>query len=283
MTKPSPPRLGRGLSALFGELSDDRSDKAAPSSIAVGAIKPGPFQPRSSIVPDSLEELTHSIQQHGVLQPILVRPHRETAGHYEIIAGERRWRAAQAAGLHAIPVLIRDLTDSEATTAALVENLQRQDLDPIEEAEGYAKLGQSLQLQNNELAAMVGKSRSHVANTLRLLQLTPEVSAFVRDGQLTAGHARALLNHHDQAGAARHVISAGLNVRQTEALTRTPEPKLEPRQEPATEFQTVAQQLTDHLGLKASIEPKAGGGVLSIRFKNTDQLEGLIKLLMPNF
>src|SRR3954468_6635396 len=187
------------------------------TSLPVSALEPGPFQPRTNMDPEQLRDLTESIRQQGVLQPLLARPHPERQGRFQIIAGERRWRAAQAAGLHEVRVLVRPLSDTEAMAAALVENLQRQDLDPIEEAEGYKRLLGEFGLTQDGLGELVGKSRSHVANTMRLLQLPDSVRDGVRSGALSAGHARALLGHPDPAGAAKIVIARGLNVRQTEA------------------------------------------------------------------
>lgn len=280
-TRDTAPRLGRGLAALFGE----QSTGAAPTDRAVlpvTAVTPGTFQPRTDIDPVSLQELVASIRRSGVLQPILVRPNPALPDHYEIIAGERRWRAAQAAGLHEIPVLIRSFTDTEAMAASLVENLQRQDLNPIEEADGYARLMGEFALTQDQLGDVVGKSRSHVANTLRLLQLSKKVRAQVASKALTAGHARALLMHPDQEAAATAVIARGLNVRQTEALTQRSLRRPTPRPAPATDRDAAAieRQIAAHLGLNVKLVRDGERGRLQIEYSSFDQLDGLVRLLL---
>ena len=281
--KDSPNRLGRGLAALLGEV---RLESAKPAdanitAIAVDLLEPGPYQPRGVMEPAALEELTESIRSRGILQPILARPHPSQPGHYQIIAGERRWRAAQRAGLHEIPALIRPLDEAEAMAAALVENLQRQDLNAIEEAEGYRRMIDEFGLTQEALGQAVGKSRSHVANTLRLMNLPPSVQSEVRNGALSAGHARALLAHPDPAKAALAVIHRGLNVRQTEALSSTPTeptPTRKPRvQDPDTA--ALERSLAEHLGLKVDIAFDGTGGTLKLRYRTLDQLDGLITLL----
>jgi ParB family chromosome partitioning protein len=275
------PRLGRGLAALMGE-APQAPETAKISTIGVDLLEPGPYQPRGTVDPASLAELVDSIRRSGVLQPLLARPHPNLPGHYQIIAGERRWRAAQQAGLSELPVLVRALADAEAMAAALVENLQRQDLNPIEEAEGYRRLGDEFGMTQEALAAAVGKSRSHVANTLRLLNLPPTVLAEVRTGALTAGHARALLAHPEPAKAALAVISRGLNVRQTEALAAgKPAPSPTERSHKPKDPETVAleQDLSDRLGLKVDISFDGKGGTLRIHYRSLDQLDGVISLL----
>ena len=197
------PRLGRGLASLFGESDDP--DPKGPTSLKLDSLEPGPFQPRGSVDPATLDELVQSIRAQGILQPILVRPHPLQSGRYQIIAGERRWRAAQIAGLDTIPVLLKPMADRDAMAAGLIENLQRRDLDSLEEAEGFRKLMQEFGLNQEELGAAVGKSRSHIANSLRLLTLPAAVKDQVRQGLLSAGHARAALAHADpRAGSANH-------------------------------------------------------------------------------
>jgi ParB family chromosome partitioning protein len=287
--KEANPRLGRGLAALMG----DTAKTAAPGQVTAGAtavavelLEPGPFQPRGPIDPASLSELAASIRARGILQPLLARPHPTTPGHYQIIAGERRWRAAQTAGLHEVPVLVRDLHDSDAMAAALVENLQRQDLNAIEEAEGYRKLVTDFGMTQESLATAVGKSRSHVANTLRLLNLPHTVQQEVRNGGLSAGHARALLAHPEPAKAALAVIARGLNVRQTEALTapkndgRSSRERLGRAADPETA--ALERDLTERLGLKVDISFDGKGGTLRIRYQTLDQLDGLVTLLSRN-
>jgi ParB family chromosome partitioning protein len=270
------PRLGRGLAALLGEPSGPAQPR---TSLAVGALEPGPFQPRTAMDPEQLNDLTESIRQQGVLQPLLARPHPAKPGQFQIIAGERRWRASQAAGLHEVPVLVRPLSDTEAMAAALVENLQRQDLDPIEEAEGYKRLVGEFGLTQDGLGDLVGKSRSHVANTMRLLQLPSPVRDGVRSGALTAGHARALLAHPDPAAAARIVIARGLNVRQTEALVQRGAQPAADRKPRDPETAALERDLSSLLGLKVQITQEGRGGSLKISYRNLDQLDGLLALL----
>jgi ParB family chromosome partitioning protein len=270
----------------MGETAKPASPEQPPAgttAVAVELLEPGPFQPRGAIDPNSLAELVDSIRARGILQPLLARPHPSTPGHYQIIAGERRWRAAQRAGLHEVPVLVRDLRDPDAMAAALVENLQRQDLNAIEEAEGYRKLINDFGMTQESLATAVGKSRSHVANTLRLLNLPPTVQQEVRHGALSAGHARALLAHPEPAKAALAVITRGLNVRQTEALTSRKadgRPSVE-RIGRATDPETAAlgRDLSERLGLRVEISFDGKGGTLRIRYQTLDQLDGLVTLL----
>ncbi len=277
------PRLGRGLAALLGEPSPAQAQPR--TSLAVTALAPGPFQPRTAIDPELLKDLTDSIRQQGVLQPILARPHPELSGQYQIIAGERRWRAAQAAGLHEVPVLVRTLSDTEAMAAGLVENLQRQDLNPIEEAEGYKRLLGEFGMTQDQLGGLVGKSRSHVANTMRLLQLPSGVRADLQQGLLSAGHARALLGHPDPVAAARMVRDRGLNVRQTEALVlRSAQPPLPGRSSgrSSADPETLAleRDLSARLGLTVRIASDGRGGNVRIDYRNLDQLDALLALLM---
>jgi len=284
-SKAAGPRLGRGLDALFGEATtQDPKDVAdvGIKSLPLDQLDPGPFQPRRRMEPDAMRELTESIRARGILQPLLARPHPATPGHYQIIAGERRWRAAQQAGLHDVPVLVRDLTDSDAMAAALVENLQRQDLNPIEEAEGFKRLIEEFGLTQEQLGEAVGKSRSHVANIMRLLQLPPGVRIEVQNGRLSAGHARALLTHPNPEQAALQVLARGLNVRQTEALTaaRTAPPSStrgEIARDPETE--ALEKDLSEKLGLRVQIAFDGRGGSVRITYKSLDQLDGLITLL----
>lgn len=280
------PRLGRGLAALLGETTP----LAAPSAqggirpLPVEHLTPGPFQPRKIITPDAMAELVESIRQRGVLQPILARPDPGQPDRFQIIAGERRWRASQAAGLHEIPALVRELSDTDSMAAALVENLQRQDLNPIEEAEGYQRLLAEFGLTQERLGDAVGKSRSHVANSMRLLQLPPGVRAELQKGTLTAGHARALLALPDPEQAARQVIARGLNVRQTEALARS-KPVRNTRNSAAARVEAdpdtaaLARELSNRLGLKVDIRFNGSGGQLRIAYETLDQLDGVLTLL----
>lgn len=278
------PRLGRGLAALFGDAVPAAAapDAAPRATLPLASLEPGPFQPRVAMDPGRLEELAASIKQQGVLQPILARPHPAAPGRYQIIAGERRWRAAQAAGLKEAPVLIRKLSDSDAMAASLVENLQRQDLDPIEEAQGYKRLMGEFGLTQDQLGGLVGKSRSHVANTMRLLSLPSGVQVHVQSGALSAGHARALLGHSAPEAAARTVMARGLNVRQTEALTqRSLRSPASADQEPPRDREIVSleRDLAARLGLKVQIEFDGTGGSVRVHYRTLDQLDGILALL----
>jgi ParB family transcriptional regulator, chromosome partitioning protein len=274
------PALGRGLSALLGDAAAASPSAPGLRTLQVGAIEPGPFQPREALDETALAELAASIREHGVLQPILVRPLKSKPNRYEIIGGERRWRAAQAAGLHEVPALVREFSDREAMAAGLVENLQRQDLNPLEEAEGYGRLTEQFGLTQEALARAVGKSRPHVANTLRLLNLPERVRDLLREGALTAGHARALLTAKDPVALALQVVDRGLNVRQAEALAAVKNVGPAPRQ-PTSDAETRAleRQITGHLGLKVTIRHGARGGQVILAYKDLDQLDGLVRLL----
>jgi len=286
MTAKDPgPRLGRGLAALLGDSTPTPAPATpadAVTSLPIEHLAPGPFQPRGDFDPASMAELVDSIRASGILQPLLVRPKPDERDRYQIIAGERRWRAAQQAGLHAVPTLVRNLTDSEAMAAALVENLQRQDLNAIEEAEGYQRLVEEFGLTQERLAEAVGKSRSHVANTLRLRNLPAPVQAELRKGTLTAGHARALLNHPEPAKAALAVIAKGLNVRQTEALLPgRPGSRKPPGDTPGKDPETIAleRDLSERLGLKVDIAFDGKGGTVRIQYRSLDQLDSIVTLL----
>ena len=295
MTKKEPPpsRLGRGLAALLGDAppSGKQAAEAAAAihTLPVEALEAGPFQPRRSMQPETLAELAASIRTRGILQPILARPHPQRSGTYQIIAGERRWRAAQQAGLHVVPVHVRQLDDGDAMAAALVENLQREDLAPIEEAEGLQRLIAEFGLSHDELAGAIGKSRSHVTNTVRLLQLPATVRKEVQNGALSAGHARALLSHPDPGSAALSVIAQRLTVRQTEALAQQHAASLglpaaarsrngdAARKDP--EIAALERNLRDRLGLRIQVLFDGRGGSLRIHYDNLDQLDGVLALL----
>jgi ParB family chromosome partitioning protein len=268
----------------MGETAEPPATRAAGiRAIPIDLLSPGPFQPRAPIDAASLAELTKSIRARGVLQPLLARPHPLAPERYEIIAGERRWRAAQAAGLHEVPALVRDFADAEAMAAALVENLQRQDLNAIEEAQGYRRLLDEFGMSQEALGEAVGKSRSHVANTLRLLNLPPDLQAEVRNGALSPGHARALLGHPDPERAARAVIARGLNVRQTEALARRAaeemtQPGRERGRDPDTE--AIERRLTERLGLRVEIAFDGRRGSLRLHYDTLEQFDGVVALLL---
>ncbi|WP_019016631.1 ParB/RepB/Spo0J family partition protein [Elioraea tepidiphila] len=283
-------RLGRGLAALLGDAASAPPAPAEASvpagdvqSVPIAALEPSPFQPRSGIKPEGLEELIASIRERGILQPLLVRPHPEHTGRYQIIAGERRWRAAQAIPLHEVPVLVRALSDLEAAAAALVENLQRTDLDPIEEAEGLMRLIETHKLSQEEIGRMIGKSRSHVANTIRLVNLPAIVQQHVREGRLTAGHARALLGAKNPEALAARVVEQGLSVRQTEALVAAEAqagPKKGPPRAVDPNLASLERDLKERLGVGVHLRPRGQGGELRLRYANLDQLDGLLALLM---
>lgn len=275
--------LGRGLSALLGDGDDGPK---ALRHIATELLQPGRFQPRRHFDEESLGALAESVRAQGILQPILVRRSPENPNTYEILAGERRWRAAQVAQLHEVPVLVRELGDREASEIALVENIQRQDLNPIEEAQGYRRLTEEFGHTQEALATALGKSRSHIANTLRLLNLPEEIQTMIADGRLTAGHARTLVTAQDPLAIAREIIARGLSVRQTEAHVREQDRsrggKASGRRSEQHKDPNVAaleQELTQNLGLKVAIRADREGGSLSIRYRTLDQLDAVLAKL----
>lgn len=289
--------LGRGLAALLGD--EDEPAEAGGSVarnnriVAVAALEPNRFQPRREFDEEAIEALAESIRANGLLQPLLVRPiadDGEAAESFEIIAGERRWRAAQRAQLHELPVVVRDLSDREALEVALVENVQRRDLNPLEEAEGYRRLIEEFRHTQEELARIIGKSRSHIANMLRLLQLPERVKRLVQTGAISAGHARALLNAEDIEALAEEVASRGLSVRETEKLaqqvkaaaadasgSRAPRSRAGGEKDPDT--RALEDELSAALGLKVSIAARGQGGKLTITYANLDQLDEVIARL----
>jgi ParB family transcriptional regulator, chromosome partitioning protein len=268
-------RLGRGLASLIG----DRFDEAALGAdedrrtVPLAALKPGRFNPRRSFSEAQLEELAASIRERGLVQPIVVRPSSGDA--YEIVAGERRWRAAQLANLHDVPVIVRTLNDQEAVEIAIIENVQREDLNAIEEGEGYRLLIEGHDYTQEDLARIVGKSRSHLANTLRLLKLPETVQDLVRSGALSAGHARPLIGRADAAALAERIVSRGLNVRQVEALTQDRGPAKAKRQRSKDSDTRAAEaELRETLGLEVEIRKGKGEkGELRIRYTTLEQLE----------
>ncbi|WP_338666069.1 ParB/RepB/Spo0J family partition protein [Pararoseomonas sp. SCSIO 73927] len=268
-----------GLSALLGDEPASAAASAVPQSLPVEVLEPGPFQPRGPMDPEALAELAASIREHGVLQPILVRPKPGAGGQYEIIGGERRWRAAQAARLHEVPVVVREMDDRAAMAAGLVENLQREDLNALEEAEGYRRLTEEFGLRPEALGNAVGKSRSHVANTMRLLGLPPSVRQMLGRGSLTAGHARALLTAPDPVRLAEQVVTRGLNVRQTEALAAAGERPRAGRRQPDADTRALERELSERLGLRVAIEHGGRGGKVTISYRDLDQLDGIVRLL----
>jgi ParB family chromosome partitioning protein len=278
--------LGRGLSALFGEESEDYAalDRLRQAkTVPIDFVRPGRFQPRRRFDDEALHALAASIREKGVLQPLLVRRHPDAANAYEIIAGERRWRAAQIAQLHELPVVIREFADDEALEIALVENIQRQDLTPLEEAEGYRRLMEEFSHTQEDLSKAVGKSRSHVANMLRLLGLPEAVKQHVEAGRLSAGHARALLNAGDPVGLAEQVIKRGLNVRATEKLAQSvkPTPGKTSGKAQTKDADTAAleRDLENMLGLKVTVSFAGRGGSLTIHYRTLEQLDDVLRRL----
>jgi ParB family chromosome partitioning protein len=275
-------RLGRGLSALLGEAAPDPQQAArATRTLTLDQLVPGPFQPRHRFDDEALAALADSIRENGVLQPILVRPRPGQPTSYEIVAGERRWRAAQLAKLHEIPVIIREIGDREALELALVENVQREDLSPLEEADGYRRLLQEFGNSQDDLARRVGKSRSHITNSIRLLGLPDSVRQLIEDGKLTSGHARALLGTTDAAGLANLVVAHDLNVRQTERLVKSHReggPRLR-RPPKDADTRALERDLTARLGLKVSVDSHGEGGTVTVRYGTLEQLDLILARL----
>ncbi len=281
--------LGRGLSALLEEaqaaVTPERRREAGVVELPIEAVRRNPEQPRRTFAQPELDELADSIREHGVIQPILVRPLDDPAGNYEIIAGERRWRAAQQAGLRQIPVLVRDLSPSEVMEVALIENLQRADLNALEEARAYRLMAERFGRTADEVARVVGKSRSHVANTLRLLRLPADVQGHLEAGRLTAGHARALLDLDDADTLAQRIIDEGLNVRQVEALARRDRSQegRKPRAPAApkdADTRAIEGDLSDALGMAVSIRDQGGAGQVVIAYQSLEQLDDIARRLV---
>ena len=276
--------LGRGLSALLGE-SEASAQPGGPSGareIPIELIAANPGQPRMYFHEAELEELAQSVRQRGVLQPILLRPAPGRAGEYQIVAGERRWRAAQRAGLTAVPAVVREIGDQEALELALIENLQRADLNAMEEAAAYSSLLSLSGGTQDDVAQAVGKSRSHVANTLRLMQLPLEIQALVRQGALSAGHARTLIGARDPEGLAKEILDKGLNVRDAEALARrSAGPERAAKTPPRKSNDTLAleRDLSERLGLQVQIQDKDGQGEIRIRYADLEQLDEVCRRL----
>ena len=284
--------LGRGLAALFGDDSEDYAaldQVRAAKTVPIEQLRPNPFQPRREFGPEALQSLSESIVTNGILMPILVRRRPDRPDALEIVAGERRWRAAQMARLHEVPVVIRELSDQQALAAAIVENVQREDLSAIEEAEGYRRLMDEFQHTQEVLAKAVGKSRSHIANTLRLLGLPEAVKDMVLHGELSAGHGRALLGAETPEALARKVVSRGLNVRQTEQLVRksglvraeTGAGTARGGRKFAKDPDTLAleRDLSALLGLKVNIEIHGEGGALTVHYQTLEQLDEVLRRL----
>lgn len=286
---PSKRRLGRGLAALIGEMDKpaaetEQTRTAADGKAPIELIGRNPRNPRRVFSEDDLKDLAQSIREHGVVQPVVVRPAPGRAGQYEIIAGERRWRAAQMAGLTEVPILVREVDDRVALELAIVENVQRSDLNPVEEAMGYQQLIEDHSYTQADLAQVIGKSRSHVANTLRLLKLPDDVRTMLVNGELSAGHARTLVTADDPTGLAHRIVRDGLSVRQAEALQHAPEKGSASKGQtpkPQKDADTLALErlVGDALGMKVIIDHDAKGGVVRIAYKNLDQLDDVCRRL----
>src|SRR5271169_2572092 len=282
-------RLGRGLAALIGEVSAEgaierpRGQRRLPT----GALRPNARNPRRVFSNAELDELAASLRERGIIQPIVARPAKGAADSYEIIAGERRWRAAQRAGLHEVPVVIIEATDAEALQIAIIENVQRADLNPLEEADGYRALMDEFHNSQEDIAKIIGKSRSHVANTLRLLKLPETVKAHIHSGKLSAGHARMLIGQPNAEELAEEIVARGLNVRQVEAMAREAVTKGAqshrriPRGPSDKNPNLVAleKRISDALGLVVSIDDRPRGGELRIRYRSLDQLDEVLRRL----
>jgi ParB family chromosome partitioning protein len=290
------PRLGRGLAALIGDFGDDNAEASksqAQRKVAVEFLRPNPRNPRRRFNEPDLEELSASIKLRGIIQPIVVRALAGVPDTYEIVAGERRWRAAQRAGLHEVPVVTVEIDDRTSLEFAILENVQRTDLNAIEEAAGYERLMSEFQYSQSELAEILGKSRSHLANTLRLLQLAPAIQDRVVAGEITAGHARALLGVRDAEGVARRIVEEGLSVREVEALASAEVPEGDaprpgrPRRaaEKDAEIRTLEQAMARALGVTVALKSKvAGAGEIRIRYETAEELRGLcnrFKVVLP--
>jgi ParB family chromosome partitioning protein len=283
--KDQPKRLGRGLAALMGEAAAPVApDAPGVRTLPVELLEPSPFQPRREMDETALSELADSITQRGVLQPLLVRPKPGHEGYYQIIAGERRWRAAQKARLHEVPVLVRPLSDSDAMAAGLVENLQREDLNPVEEAQGYERLMKEFNMTQDEMGAAIGKSRSHITNALRILKLPERVLGLVRDGTLSAGHARALVPHNNPLKGARDIVARQLTVRQTEEMVNNLGRSIHPSQlkagarkgERSREIDEIEKSLNDVLGLKVKIVHGGKKGSITVHYDDFYQMDLIV-------
>ncbi len=290
-------RLGRGLDALFraadgedaGGIRDPvdtfLSDRRV-HTVPISRLVPNPFQPRRDFEDDTLDDLAESIREHGILQPLVVRPNEQADGSYEIVAGERRWRAAQRAQVHDVPVVVHSFTDEEALTVALIENIQREDLSPLDEAQAYVQLAKDFRRTQHQVAQLVGKSRSHVANMMRLMDLPPEVRSMLSDGRLTMGHGRALLSARDPLALARRTETDGLSVRAVEALVRQGSPKntAAKRKGPrpsVSDVDTIAleRRIDAALGLRSRIRFDGRRGTVTLAYETLEQLDNLVERL----
>jgi len=279
-------RLGRGLAALMGDVGEETKPGDGgikPRRAPIENLRANPRNPRKTFTEAELAELSASIRERGIIQPIVVRALRGQAEAFEIIAGERRWRAAQRAGLHDVPVVVIEATDAQALELAIIENVQRADLNALEEAAGYQALIDTFSHGQDDVAQIVGKSRSHVANTLRLLKLPETVKSYIAAGKLSAGHARMLIGQPDADKLAHDIVSRGLNVRQVEAIAREGSAKAKSGKSvpPSKDADTKAleKSLTDALGLFVTIDVKGKGGTVRVSYKDLDQLDEIVRRL----
>ena len=290
--KPKHRGLGRGLSALMADVTPDPvvanqqpEMRKADQMMPIEKLHPNPEQPRRRFTPEQLDDLSASIKEKGVIQPLIVRPDPSGDGSFEIVAGERRWRASQMAQLHEVPVIVRNYSDTETLEVAIIENIQRADLNAIEEAAGYRDLMSRFGHTQEKVSEALGKSRSHIANLLRLLNLPDDVQEFVRDGKLTAGHARTLVTAENPVELAKQIIAKGLSVREAERLAKkpaeSPKPVSRPKVEKDADTKALEGDLSATLGMKVSIDHKAGGegGSITISYKNLDELDDLCGIL----
>ena len=311
LRKTSEKGLGRGLKALLGDvpaltaLSGEQADNAAPNTnqnpektektektgisantstqisdqiVAIEKIEPNPWQPRRHFAPDELNELADSITNHGIIQPLLVRPHPDNSDHYQLIAGERRWRAAQLAQRHDVPVVIRDTNEQQAAEMALIENIQRQDLNIIEEAEGYQRLMAEFDYKQEDLAQVVGKSRSHLSNTMRLLTLPDKIKAMLAGSELSMGQVRPLIGHQDALALANMIKTRGLNARQAEQLVKKGITKPQTSQQEDADLKAMEKQIAEQLGMtvKLAFDHKTLSGRVMISCRSLDQFDAII-------
>jgi ParB family chromosome partitioning protein len=283
-------RLGRGLAALMGDVGAEATttpERArAQRRVPIEYLRPNPRNPRRNFSDAELDELAASIKERGIIQPVVVRPVRGAKDAYEIIAGERRWRAAQRAALHEIPIVPFEASDSEALELAIIENVQRTDLNPLEEAGGYQALASEYGHSHEDIAKIVGKSRSHVTNTLRLLKLPEPVKAYIHAGQISAGAARMLVSAADPEEMAREIVDRGLNVRQVEALAkdRAAGSGKAVKKRVVKNADTIAleRRVSNTLGLTVTVDHRSKGGVLHIHYRSLDQLEEVLRRLEKN-
>ena len=277
--------LGRGLSALMADVAVDpqpaSSERRELRRIPIDRIEANPAQPRRTFDEAALEDLAASIREKGVIQPLVVRPHPDKADHYQIVAGERRWRAAQIARQHDLPAIVREFDDREVIEVAIIENVQRSNLNAIEEASGYRQLVDRFGHSQERLAEALGKSRSHIANLLRLLNLPPDVQKMIVESRISAGHARALITSADPLALARQVEAGGLSVRETERLAKKAPPQSRPRHKPAekdADTMALESDLAAATGLRVAIDHRPDGtGALTVRYKSLEQLDDLCR------